>query len=120
MVKRAEKLLEIVREVNSWDGSLENLNFYYNESDNLEMFFEGRLEEFARSVTFGKYHYMDEYFRFNGYGNIESMSERGVEETLIDWEEDILVQAKHIAESNGHMSYLMEELESYKENFGDN
>lgn len=117
MNEQAEKLLEIVREVNSWDGSLENLDFHGNDGDSLNMFFGDRIEEFARSVTFGEYHYMDEYFRFNGYGNIESMNGFEVADELMEWEEDILVQAKDIAERNGHMSFLLAEIADYKENY---
>lgn len=115
MNERAERLLEIVRKVNSWDGSLENLDFNYNDEDNLELFFSGRIGEFARSVTYGHYHFRDDYFRFDGNGNIQTFTENEVEKMILDWEEDILNQAIHVANNNIDMLMLLDIVKDYKE-----
>lgn len=56
-----------------------------------EMFFNDRAEEAARAVFFGNIqNWGDEYIKFNGYGNLESLSEYQAvneidESILIDW-----------------------------------
>ncbi|MGC6769517.1 hypothetical protein [Enterococcus sp. LJL51] len=40
--------------------------------------------EAARATFFGRVHWSDEYIRFNGYGNLESLTERALEERKSD------------------------------------
>jgi len=61
------------------------------EDDFFDMFFEGKPQEAARAVFFGNIqNWGDEYIKFNGYGNLESLSEyqavNSIDETaLIEW-----------------------------------
>lgn len=75
-------LLGLVYEINSWDGSLDDLRVYDNDEEFFQIFFENNLMEVARSIYYGNYKYMDEYVTFNGYGNLVSYNEYEVEEML--------------------------------------
>ena len=70
-----EELRSIVQEINSYNGSLDNLNFYENDEDFFNTFFADNPMEVARATFYGNYKYCDQYVRFNGYGNLESFDE---------------------------------------------
>ena len=70
-----KELLNIVQEINSYNGSLDNLNFYENDEDFFNTFFADNPMEVARATFYGNYKYCDQYVRFNGYGNLESFDE---------------------------------------------
>lgn len=71
----ASQLREMVSEVNSWDSSLENLEYCENDDDFFNTFFSNNVIEAVRAVSFGDYNYSDDYVRFDAYGNLESASE---------------------------------------------
>lgn len=96
--KKIESLLNIVDaavlygmvcEVNSWDGSLDHLNFLYMEDFNNYM---NDLEpmEIANRIYFGNFNPNNDYFRFNGYENLISYSQWEMEEELMENKEDII------------------------------
>lgn len=103
-----EELKSAVRELNSWDGSFDNLAVYENDEDFFDTFFEGRPAEAVRAAHYGDYHYNQDYVRFDGYGNLESLTEYQLERELKD-EIDEIVEA--IIEKQHHLS-LDPELES--------
>lgn len=70
-----EELRSIVQEINSYNGSLDNLNFYENDEEFFNTFFADNPMEVARATFYGNYKYCDQYVRFNGYGNLESFDE---------------------------------------------
>ena len=70
-----KELLNIVQEINSYNGSLDNLNFYENDEEFFNTFFADNPMEVARATFYGNYKYCDQYVRFNGYGNLESFDE---------------------------------------------
>lgn len=76
------ELEEIVCELNSWNGSLEDLRVYNNDGEFFEMMFDGNAMEAVRASQYGNYNYNDDYVKFNGYGNLESFSEYEYEELL--------------------------------------
>lgn len=81
LLKNIETLKDVVRELHSWDGSLEDLNYYQND----EYFFKemfSETDEAVRAVCYGDYNYMDDYVKFNAYGNLDSCSELEYEEDL--------------------------------------
>lgn len=69
-----ELLLDTVREINNWDGSLDWLDYQINDEEFFEIYFESK-DEVARAICYGDYNYMDDYVHFNAYGNLESASE---------------------------------------------
>jgi len=68
-----EQLAEMVQEVNSWDGSLED--FEYMEMEQLdELLTDVEPTEVLRMAHFGNFNWADEMVTFNAYGNLESIS----------------------------------------------
>lgn len=93
-----EQLELMVREMNAWDGSFDNLAVYSNDDEFFQIYFESKVMEAVRAVSYGDYNYMDEYVRFNGYGNIESLSSYQLYKELQDFEEDIVEQYLEMVE----------------------
>lgn len=86
-----DTLKDMVSEVNTWNGGLDNYRWYSNDEYFYEDFFSSK-DEVARAVYYGgnDYDYMDEYVRFDAYGNLETTNEWQIEEDLIDGVEEIL------------------------------
>jgi hypothetical protein len=58
------------------------------DDDFFDMFFEGKPGDAARAVHFGSVNWSDDYITFNGYGNLESISNVNDyidENELIEW-----------------------------------
>jgi hypothetical protein len=105
-------LRSLAQECNCWDGSLENLDVNYNDDEFFNIYFEGKPMEAVRSAHYGNYNYTDEYVRFNGYGNLESLSEWDYEAELMDNSNVILETAQELYEDNHiDIDYLMEDYE---------
>lgn len=74
-------IIQLVRQVNSWDGSLEEYNFYYmDELD--ELFGEMKLTDFLSKLA-PNFNYSDDGFRDTVYG-IESCSIHEVADDIKD------------------------------------
>ena len=93
-----EQLELMVREMNAWDGTFENLAVYENDDEFFQIYFESKVMEAVRAVSYGDYSYLDDYVRFNGYGNIESLSEREWHQELEDEADDIVEQYLEMVE----------------------
>lgn len=76
--------------VNSYSGAFGGLECFENDEYFFETYFYDRPFEVARSIFFGDYNYNDYYVRFNGYGNLESLSEYEYEKELEDYKKEIL------------------------------
>ena len=85
-----DELKEMAQDVNSWNGELDYLEYYENDEYFFNDFFNGNVIEAVRAVSYGNYNYMDEYVKFDGYGNLESASEYDVEKEIEDNEEEII------------------------------
>ncbi len=87
--------LSLVREVNSYDGSLEHLEFL--EMDEFNSYTEYiDHHEIARKIFYGKgFNPRDTFFKFDGYENLESVSEWKVKKEIMDSKEEI---AKRVIE----------------------
>ena len=76
-----DELLSLCREINSYDGNLDQFDIF--EMDEFDEMLEGKTPtEIVNSIRYGGFASTDEYFRFNGYGNIESLSYADIEEEL--------------------------------------
>lgn len=106
-----EVLVEIVNEINSFDGSLDWLDFYVNDEDFIENMFQTKSDA-VRAVYFGNYNYADDFVKFNGYGNLESYSEYQVIEEMKSYIDDIidrLFELKNDIDINNNLKNLLEE-----------
>ena len=118
LLENIEELKGIVRELNSWNGCLDNLNVYENDEDFFNTFFEGKPMEAVRASQYGEYNYTDDYVRFNGYGNLESMSEYEYEEELKENIDDIveeLISNEHNLHLDSEIEELLEEVDEEDE-----
>lgn len=90
LLDNASELKDIVSELNSWDGSLDDLRVYSNDEEFFDMFFSNNTYEAIRAVSYGEFNYTDDYVTFNVYGNLKSMNEWEYEEMLKDSIDDII------------------------------
>ena len=111
-MEKVYMLRDMVMEINSWDNSMEHLEFHYNDKDFFDTFYGDRPMEVARAVHFGDYNYMDEYVAIDGYGNLVSYSDYEVEEEVLAYEEEIIERYKELVEDGSiedYNGYLEEE-----------
>ena len=107
LLNNVETLLDVVSELNSWNGCLENLDFWENDEDFFNTFFNNPMEA-IRATYYGNYNYNDDYVKFNGYGNIDSYSEYERIEEIKDNIDDIV---ENLIEYYYNI-YINEELEN--------
>lgn len=100
MTKKIENLLTMVQEINAYNGSMEHLDLY--EMDMFDDIMNGfEPMDIALKTYYGNFNPNDDYFRFNGYANLESLSEYDLENELIDYENEIIKEYTRIEEEEG-------------------
>lgn len=112
-------LRDLVSECNSWNGSLEDYDYYENDEEFFQTFFYNKVDEAVRAVCYGSYEYTDDYVRFNAYGNLDSCSEFELEDELKDNVDEILDTWLNLYEDNNVDTYdnsFKQLVEEYKEN----
>jgi hypothetical protein len=85
-----DELREMVGEVNSWNGGLDYLDYQENDEEFFNTYFYNKPDEAVRATYYGDYNYMDDYVRFNAYGNLESCSKLEFEKELENYQEEII------------------------------
>lgn len=85
-----DELREMVGEVNSWNRELDYLDYQENDEEFFNTYFYNKPDEAVRATYYGDYNYMDDYVRFNAYGNLESCSELEYEKELENYKEEII------------------------------
>jgi len=107
--KRAELLASLTWECNGYDGSLDNLRYEENDDEFFDVYFEGKPQEAVRASYFGNYSYTDCYVCFNGYGNLDTISEWEFESLMVDSEEEILQEVERLLDDNSiDIDWLLE------------
>lgn len=101
-----EELMDIMQEVNSWDGRFEDVQAYENDEEFFETFFHDSPYELAQKISYGSYNFSDQYVRFDGYANLESLSDYEYEQEIEDYRDEILDAYKELAEENGIDDWL--------------
>ena len=74
LLDNMETLLDIIDELNFFNGCLEHLCFFENGDEFLDTFFDSPSEAVKASWC-GEYYINEKYVRFNAYGNIDSYDE---------------------------------------------
>lgn len=87
-----QSALGIARDINSYDGSLEELDYWENDEEFFNTYYPDKPMDAVRAACYGSYNYMDDYVRIDVYGNLQSVSEMGLEEEVKAWAADILEQ----------------------------
>lgn len=102
----------MVRECNSYDGSLEDYCYEINDEDFFNVHFTEPMEA-VRAAYFGEYQYSDDYVRFNAYGNLKSVSTWEFEQELKDGTDEIVERYAEMLEDNSvsEFKHLFEEVE---------
>lgn len=96
LIQKAGLLEEFTDELNMLEYILDNYSEreYHNllVFDDLDEMLQGyEPTEVARMIFFGNIqNFSDDYFRFNGYGNIESLNQYQYERELLDLEDELL------------------------------
>lgn len=104
-----KEMVELVNDNSS--SSLEHLIAYDMES--IEDFTNGLdMLEVMRMIHYGNFNPMQALFRFNGYGNLESLSEYEYDEEIMDYENEIV---EYFTYDFGDDHYLLEDLKSLKD-----
>lgn len=70
-----ESIFSLIADVNSWNDSLDYLNYQYNDEEFFNIYFENKPDEAVRAVCYGNYKYTEEFVVFNAYGNLVSANE---------------------------------------------
>lgn len=87
-----QSALGIARDINGYDGSLEELDYWENDEEFFNTYYPDKPMDAVRAACYGSYNYMDDYVRIDVYGNLQSVSEMGLEEEVKAWAADILEQ----------------------------
>ena len=113
-----ETLKDLVSECNSWNGSLEDYDYYENDEYFFDTYFDNKVNEAVRAVCYGNYKYTDDYVRFNAYGNLDSCNEFELEDDLKDNVEEIFDTWFELYKDNNVDTYdddFKELVEKYEE-----
>lgn len=84
LLEDVEQLERLVGSINSFNGNLEHLTVYENDKEFFNTYFGDNPLEAVRAAVYGKYRYNDDYVKFNGYGNLETLTRTEYEELLKD------------------------------------
>ena len=90
LLNHIDEIGGIVSEINSFDNSLEYLEYYENNEEFFDTFFYNNPMEAVRSSFYGDYHYCDNYVKFDGYGNLKSVNDYELENEYKDYIDDIV------------------------------
>ena len=102
-----------MQEVNGYNGALDSYEVHEFDDDFFDNYIESK-QEAARAVFFGNIHnWMDEYIRFNGYGNLESLNSYQYAKELEEGANEIITEALELVKSGDiDIDYLTEDLEA--------
>ncbi len=100
--------MQLVSEANCWDGSLEYLTtLNMDEFDDYMGSFSP--SDLANRIFYGDFNPNDDYFRFNAYGNLESLNEWEMENEIINYSAEI-AEAYFKLYEDGHMDPWNDEI----------
>lgn len=118
LLENVDELQQIANEIYSYNGSLEHLQFWANDEEFFETFFSHNPMEAVRASFYGDYHYNEPFVRFDGYGNLESLSEYGIEEELknnVDEIIDLMIENRENIDLPDEVKELLEQMEEDEE-----
>lgn len=89
-----DDLAQLLQHMNAYDGCFEEATYY--DMDEFDEFMSNYTPmEIAQMIYFGEFNPNDDYFRFNGYGNLESADWPDVVAEAEDLESDIINHLVH-------------------------
>jgi hypothetical protein len=90
LLNNIDTLKYIVRDINSYDGTLDWLDYYENDEYFFQDFYGDKVDEAVRAVCYGDYNYTDDYVRINAYGNLDTCNEFSLKDELESSIDDIV------------------------------
>ena len=92
-----EELQTMVQDMNSWNGSFEDIYVW-----DMSMFDEAMhgftAVDIANRIHYGEFNPSHEFFRFDGYGNLESLTDYCYGEELQDRHDEIVEAYREMVE----------------------
>lgn len=107
LLNHVDEIGNIIIEINSIDNSLDFLEYWNNDEEFFNTFFYNNPMEAVRSEFYGDYHYCDKYVKFDGYGNLKSVDDYGLEKEYKYYIDDI---TKSLLEHYEELSICDDEL----------
>lgn len=92
-----EELYRLYQDCASYDGSFDDI---YNMDDIDDLLVGLEPSRILSMGKYGNFNPHDDYFMFNGYGNLESMSEYDLEDHIGYHKDDIIEHALELHEAN--------------------
>ena len=100
--------IDLVNEINAWDNSMEYLQVYDMDSfDEIMVGFSPF--EITNKMFYGNFDPNHDFFRFDGYANLESLGEYDLRDEIIENASEIAERCVELYE-NGHLPYLNDEI----------
>ena len=85
-----DELVEVAQVINCYNSSLDFLDYWDNDEEFFNTFFFNNPMELARAIYYGVYNYCDDYVKFNGYGNLETIDRYGLVKECKEYIDDIV------------------------------
>lgn len=101
-------LQEMVQEVNSYNGDLEYLSVYLMDNFD-DILCNLNPTVIAQMIQFGKFNIHDDYFNFNGYGNLVSRNHDDLMAEIED-EENYIIETYFDTFGDDELYQSMQEL----------
>jgi hypothetical protein len=89
LLNNEKELLNVINEINSLNGDLDNLNFMPLNEETINEQFDTPWEA-MNAVKYGEVNFNDDVFRFEADGNITSFSEYEMIEECKDYIDDVI------------------------------
>ena len=89
LLNHVDEIGDIIIEINSIDGSLDYLEYYENDEEFFNTYFYNNPTEAVRSAYYGDYNYCDNWVKFDGYMNLKSVDDYGLEKEYKEYIDDI-------------------------------
>ena len=107
-IVNSDMLMEMVQEVNSWDSSLDwleyiDMDLFDDYASNLSP------TDLANRIHFGDFNPNDDYFNFNAYANLVSWSQWEYEAELTTYKYEIVDRFIELYE-DGHVETTCQEI----------
>ena len=119
MLLNEVSIVRVVKDINSWNGQLDWLDFI--NMDYFDEYMEGQSPSWiANRIFYGDFNPNDDYFIFNGYGKLESFDEWKANkecEEYIDEIVDALIDNIDHIDTYSEIHDLFEKLEEEEEEF---
>ena len=90
LINDIELTRDIVQQINSWNGSLDFLEWYENDEEFFDVYFQGRVVDALQKAYYGNYNFNEAYVKFDNLANFESGNEWDVLDDYENYIDDII------------------------------